>query len=170
MNREFKLWFLKLTVNVPVRFLDRFLKFPKPHYPQTVMVMNLRAKLQKVYEIEVYQGVFGVPDGNFERLLTVAAKVAANISEKDRYYRAWIGLLVLLANEQLVLMDTDPATLKRLIKEQWGDDINFLSDALVEKYMADFREKALCSYLGNCAKTPKNICVSTKKHGGKKTK
>ena len=170
MNRGFKLWFLKLVVNVPVRILDRFLKFPKPHYPQTVMIMNLQATLHKVYEIEVHQGVFGVPDGNFERLFTVASRVLAIISEKDRYYRAWIGLLVWLANQQLELMDADPATLKRLIKEQWGDDIDFLSDALVQKYVADFREKALCSYLGNCAKTPKAICVSAIKHGGKKTK
>ena len=162
MNREFKLWFLKLVVNVPVRILDRFLKFPEPHFPQTIMIMNLQAILHKVYLIEVNQGVFGVPDGNFERLISVAAKVAANVSEDDRYYRAWFGLFVFLANQLLELMDADPATLKHLIKVQWREDIDFLPDALVQKYMADFREKALCSYLGNCAQTPMELCVSAK--------
>ena len=150
MNREFKLWFLKLLANVPVRLLNRFLKWPKPRYPQTVMIMNLQATLNKVYEIEVGQGVFGRPDGNFERLFTVSAKLAANISEQDRYYRAWIGLLMFLTNRQLQLMKTDPKTLKRLIENQWEENIDFLPDKLVEKFVSDFREKALCNYLGNC--------------------
>jgi hypothetical protein len=152
MNRELKLHFLKQLVNWPLRVLNRFLVFPKsPRYPQTVALLSLYGTLRRVYSVEVKSGVFDVPDGNFERLFTVAIKVLAQVSERDRYYRAWVGLFFLLAARQVELMDTDPVVLKRLIKEQWGDDVDFLPDITVQKWVAEFREVALCSYLGNVA-------------------
>jgi hypothetical protein len=76
LNREFKLWFLKLVVNVPMLVLDRFLGFPKkPEYPQTKMLLRTYRQMMKVYRLDCLQGVFGVkPDGNFERLLRVPLK------------------------------------------------------------------------------------------------
>jgi hypothetical protein len=157
-DRDLKLRFLKVLVNWPLRILDRFLNFPKPRYPQTIMVMNLYATLRKVYGVEVSQGVFKEKDcradGNFERAITVAAKVLSQVCERDRYYRAWIGLLVTLADRQLQLMDADPAVLKRLVKEQWLADIDCLPDSVVAANMRDFREVALCDYLGNLARMP----------------
>ena len=99
LNREFRLWFLKLLVNVPMRFLDRFLKFPaKAEFPQTKMLLNVYETMMKTYRMDCIQGVFGAkPDGNLERLLRVGAKVAVGVSENDRYYRAWFGLAFLLA-------------------------------------------------------------------------
>jgi hypothetical protein len=101
LNREFKLWFLKLVVNLPIRLLDRFLCFPKPVYPQSKMLLHTYEQMMKAYCLDWVQGVFGVkPDGNFERVLRVSSKILLNISERDRYYRAWLGLAYVLAMEE----------------------------------------------------------------------
>ena len=104
MNRELKLHFLKQIVNVPVFILDKFLKYPeKPKYPQTKMLLHNYKQMMKVYRLDCMQGVFGSkPDGNFERLLRVSSKILMNVSEKDRYYRAWLGLVYVLAMEEYV--------------------------------------------------------------------
>ena len=158
-DHDVKLRFLKALVNVPMLMLDKVVSFPRaPHYVQTVMVMNLHAILKKIYRMEVAAGVpfsldkNGVPDGNFERVIDVGAKITAQISERDRYYRAWIGLLVVLARKQFDLMSTDPATLKRMIREQWDTNADIVSDPQIKRFAADFKEIALCDYLGNLAK------------------
>jgi hypothetical protein len=76
---------LKLVVNVPMRELDRFLCFPKePKYPQTRILKNTFETMLHTYRLEAAKGVFDVPDGNFERFLSVSAKLLANIAERDR--------------------------------------------------------------------------------------
>jgi hypothetical protein len=102
LNRNFRLWFLKLLVNLPMRFLDRFLKFPKKtEFQQTKMLLNTYSQMMVVYRVDCLQGVFGaVPDKNLERLIRVGAKVLVGVSESDRYYRAWVGLAYLLAKEE----------------------------------------------------------------------
>jgi hypothetical protein len=158
LNHEFQLWLTKLLINVPVRVADRFLSFPKKVvFPQTRMMLEIYRTLEKVYALECKGGIFGKPDGNFQRLIHVAAKLLSKISEDDRYYRACIGLLFLLASEQLSKMDKSPAALKRLISTQWlpmgdPDGLDFLSDSFVEKNTLMFTEIALCEHLGNLAR------------------
>ena len=155
MNREFKLWLLKLVVNVPMRVLDRFLRFPKqPKYPQTKMLLRTYGQMMKVYRLDCMQGVFGVkPDGNFERLLRVSSKILLNVSERDRYYRAWLGLAYVLATEEYFdqLEKADPKDLVFEIKRQWLFDLSFLPDRVVESDLEGFLEYALCNYLVNLA-------------------
>ncbi len=116
MNSELGLRMLKVLINVPARLLDKFLRFPSdPKFQQTRMVLQMYRILHGTYEIEVSQGIFaksvrdrrgpirinrGDADGNFERLLSVSAKVLAQISEHDKYYRAWLGLLFVLATRE----------------------------------------------------------------------
>jgi hypothetical protein len=155
LNREFKLWFLKLVVNVPMCVLDRFLGFPKkPTYPQTKMLLRTYRKMMKVYRLDCVQGVFGFkPDGNFERILRVSSKILVNISEKDRYYRAWLGLAYVLAMEEYFdqLEGAEPKDLVFEINWQWLSDLSFLPDRVVESDLEGFLEYALCNYLGNLA-------------------
>ena len=154
MNREFKLWFLKLVVNVPMRLLDRFLSFPKPVYPQSKMLLHTYEQMMKVYRLDCIQGVFGVkPDGNFERVLRVSSKILMNISERDRYYRAWLGLAYVLAMEEYFdqLAAADPKTLVFEIKRQWLSDLSFLPEKAIESDLEGFLEYALSNYLGNLA-------------------
>jgi hypothetical protein len=154
LNREFKLWFLKLVVNVPMRVMDRFLCFPKPRYPQSKMLLRTYGQMMKVYRLDCMQGVFGVkPDGNFERLLRVSVKVLANVSESDRYYRAWLGLAFVLAKEQYFaqLEKSTPKELVYEIKRQWLSDLSFLQERQIEFDLEGFYQYAICNYLGNLA-------------------
>ena len=155
MNPEFRLWFLKLLVNWPVRLLDRFLKFPaQVEYPQSRMLLSTYGQMLKAYHLDCSQGVFGnKPDGNFERFLRVSAKVLVNISESDRYYRSWLGLAYVLATEEYFnrLEKATPPDLIFEIKRQWLSDLNFLPEKVVESDLEGFYEYSLCNYLGNLA-------------------
>jgi hypothetical protein len=167
MNPEWKLRMLKLAINVPFRILNRFLKFPaEPKYQQTRMILSIYDTLIKTYNIEVSQGIFakdvrrrrgpfrsdgGDADGNFERLLTVSAKMLAQLSERDKYYRAWLGLLFILAAEELNNIRLTDQQLQREISFQWKEDLNFLPEKLIHAFRRDFEEVFLADYLGNIA-------------------
>jgi hypothetical protein len=153
MHPNLKLRFLKALVNVPVWVLDKLVKFPESsRFPQTQMLLRAYAKMAKAYKLDCFQGAFGKPDGNFERLLRVSAKILAGISEEDRYYRAWVGLGFILAGEEMSEFNEEVAEIKRLIKEQWLDDVDFLSDKVIIHDRRAFLEIALCDYLGNLAR------------------
>ncbi len=173
MNPEWKLRMLKLLVNLPARIVDRILKFPaKPKYQQTRMVLNMYETLHETYKIEVSQGIFaknvknrrgpfrsdgGDADGNFERLLTVSAKMVAQLSESDKYYRAWLGLLLILASEEMNNIKLTNEQLLREISLQWKEDLNFLPEKLVQVFRRDFEEVLLADYLENiCRRSKKN--------------
>ncbi len=149
------MWFLKLLVNLPMRFFDLFLKFPaKTEFPQSKMLLDVYGKMMKTYQLDCIQGVFGaVPDGNFERLLRVSAKVLTSLSESDRYYRAWLGLAFVLAHEEYLaeLAKSDPAKLVFEIRRQWLSDLSFLKESQIESDLEGFYEYAICNYLGNLA-------------------
>jgi hypothetical protein len=84
--------------------------------------------MMKVYRLDCVQGVFGVkPDGNFERLLRVSSKILLNVSERDRYYRAWLGLAYVLAMKEYFnqLEGAEPKDLVFEIKRQWLSDLLF---------------------------------------------
>jgi len=156
LNRELKLHFLKQVVNIPFFLLDKFLKFPgNTKYPQTKMLLRTYNQMMKTYRLDCIQGVFGVkPDGNFERMLRVSSKILVNISEKDRYYRAWLGLAYVLAMEEYFdqLEAAEPKDLVFEIKRQWLNDLSFLSDSVIESDLEGFLEYALSNYLGNLAR------------------
>jgi hypothetical protein len=166
LDRELRLWFLKLLVNLPVRLLDRFLKFPaKAEFPQSQMLLNTYRKMMKTYQLDCIQGVFGsVPDRNFERLLRVGAKVLVGISESDRYYRAWLGLAFVLAREEYLaqLERSVPADLIFEIKRQWLSDLSFLQERQILLDLEGFYQYAICNYLSNLAHRQ----VTTKNYGG----
>jgi hypothetical protein len=154
MHPDLKLRFLKLLVNVPVRIVDKLLKMPEcSQYPQTQMLLHAYAKMAKAYKLDCVNGTFGrAPDGNFERLLRVSVKLLAYVSENDRYYRAWLGLAFILAQEEMSEFNEEVAEIKRLIKVQWLDNIDFLSDQVIIHDRRAFLEIALCDYLGNLAR------------------
>jgi hypothetical protein len=155
LDRELRLWFLKLLVNLPVRLLDRFLRFPaKTEFPQSKMLLDVYGQMMKTYRLDCIQGVFGVkPDQNFERLLRVSAKVLVNIGESDRYYRAWLGLAFVLAREEYLvqLARSEPKDLVFEIKRQWLSDLSFLNEKQIAFDFTGFYEYAICNYLGNLA-------------------
>jgi len=157
MQRELRLWFLKLLVNVPLRLLDGVLpKVPEvveAKYPQIRMLLRVYAKMLKAYRLDCAQGTFGrKPDGNFERFLRVSARILARICEDDRYYRAWVGLGFILAREEMSEFNEEVAEIKRLIKLQWLMDLDFLPDQVIIHNRQEFLDTALCDYLCNLAR------------------
>ena len=156
MHRDLRLRFLKLLVNVPLRLADRVLPEvdeSKVEFPQTKMLLRASARMLKTYRLECSQGVFGGrPDGNFERLLRVSQKILARVSEDDRYYRAWLGLAFLLAQEEVDSFNEYVSEIKRLIKCQWLTDLDFLPDNSIISHRREFLETALCDYLCNLAR------------------
>ena len=117
------------------------------------MLLQIYDRMMKAYRLDCVQGTFGArPDGNFLRFLRVSVKVLVRISEDDRYYRAWVGLAVVLAEAEYAAFDRDPQMLKRLIKMQWLLDLDSVPDEHVAEFVDDFVEMALCDYLGNLAR------------------
>ena len=105
MNSNLRLHLLKQMLNFPVRILDRFLPERTATFPQTQILGVMYKRMFQAYQLEVSQGVFKEigkfeGDGNFLRMLNVSRKLLLAISEDDRYYREWIGLLILLASEE----------------------------------------------------------------------
>lgn len=105
LHLDLRLRFLKALLNVPVRLLDRFLPEREPSFPQTAIVDRMFERMFRAYELERAQGVFrekngAVEDGNFLRILRTSRKLLLAIEEDDRYYREWLGLLVVLASEE----------------------------------------------------------------------
>jgi hypothetical protein len=164
-NSDLKLRFFKYLINIPLKIIDKLVSFPRaPHYAQTVMVMDTYATLKKVYAFEVAGGTFkeknGKADGNFERMITVSAKILAQVCERDRYYRSWVGLAFLLAAQEgaRFTAKADPEDLKRLIREQWLLDFDFLPNSDVLAFRTQLAELALCAHLGNLARMGSNKC------------
>jgi hypothetical protein len=151
MNRELRLRFLKLLVNVPLRLLDRlFPDVTKAEFPQTQMLLRTYAKMMKTYRLDCVQGTFGPePDGNFERVLRVSIKLLGRVAEDDRYYRAWLGFFFLLAHEEIENLNLSAEQLLFLIHKQWLTDVRFLPASYVEACKAEFVEWAFCDYLCN---------------------
>lgn len=153
LHLDLRLRLLKALVNVPMLVLDKFLKFPvKSSSPQTQAIFNMYGKLYKTYKLDVFQGTFGSkPDKNFERLLRVSAKILANISEDDPYYRNWIGLTLWLSEKELNKIHLDAATVKYLFQGQSPRSVDDIPDDLIMRNLKDFTEMALCGHLSNLA-------------------
>jgi hypothetical protein len=130
------------------------------------MVLSMYQVLQRTYEVEVSQGIFakdakdrrglirhnrGDADGNFEHLLSAAAKILAQISERDKYYRQWLGLLFILAAQEMDNMDLPPEQMLAEIGDQWKEDLTFLPAKHLVDYKGNFNEVLLTHYLSNIA-------------------
>lgn len=157
MHLDLRLRLLKALINVPMRFFDKFLSFPaESTYPQTQAVFNIYGKLYKACKLDAFGGTFGSkPDRNFERLLRVSAKVLANISEDDPYYRNWVGLTLWLSEKEFNKINLGPAEIKRLFQGNCAADISSdIPDRLIMQHLKDFTEMALCGHLSNLAQMP----------------
>ena len=154
MHLDLRLRFLKALLNVPVRLLDRFLPRRQPAFPQTVIVDRMFEPMFQAYNLERAQGVFreksgALEDGNFLRLLRTSRKLLVAIGEDDRYFREWLGLLVILASEEYQhwLNEVSPAEIKKWCRAQWYVSPDCLSDELIANRKGEFAPDALTYYL-----------------------
>ena len=84
-------------------------------------------------------------------LLSVAAKLLAQISGRDKYNRQWLGLLFILAIYEMNHINLSPKQAKAEISDQWKEDITFLPDQHLINYKQIFDEILLSWYLSNIA-------------------
>jgi len=135
---------------VPVRLLDRFLPERQPAFPQTVIVDRMFEPKFQAYNLERAQSVFreksaALEDGNFLRLLRTSRKLLLAIGNDDRYYREWLGLLVILASEeyQRWLAEVSPAEIKKWFRAQWYVSPDCLRDEFIIKRKEEFAPDVL---------------------------
>ena len=149
MNLELRMKLLKTAINVPTRLLSKTISCPEPQYPQTQILQRVQDRLMLAYRLECKQGVFDVPDENFERLLRTSNAVLSQLAEDDRYYRQWLGLFVILCAEeyQNFVSSITPTEIKRLCLEQWEISPSMLSDKLVDEFREEFTKDVLSYYL-----------------------
>lgn len=160
MRSELKLHFFKKLVNLGMRFLDRIVPDSNPAYPQTKMVEDVFKDLFRVYELEVYQGMYddvpcqtilGLKDRNFQHFLSVTRKLLLFVGENDRYYRAWIGLAFKLAKEEYEragLQLTQDEFIRSYL-EQWELKFPRVHPGYFESNRSEFLDMMLASYLPN---------------------
>ena len=154
MNANLRLHLLKQILNFPMRILDRFLPERTATFPQTQIMASMFKRMLQAYNLEVSQGVFKEigkfeGDGNFLRMLRVSRKLLLAISEDDRYYREWVGLLILLASEeyQSWLKTVTPQEIKFWCRAQWYVSPDCLSDEAVSQVKDKLAPDVLAYYL-----------------------
>jgi hypothetical protein len=137
-----------------MRILDRFLPERTATFPQTQIMESMFKRMLQAYNLEVSQGVFKEigkfeGDGNFLRMLRVSRKLLLAISEDDRYYREWVGLLILLASEeyQSWLKTVTPQEIKFWCRAQWYVSPDCLSDEAVSQVKDKLAPDVLAYYL-----------------------
>jgi hypothetical protein len=154
MNSNLRLHLLKQMLNFPVRILDRFLPERTATFPQTKIMESMFTRMFQAYHLEVSQGVFKEigkfeGDGNFLRMLRVSRKLLLAIGEDDRYYREWVGLLIILASEeyQSWLEKVTPAEIKFWCRAQWYVSPDCLSDEALSQVKDKIAPDVLAYYL-----------------------
>lgn len=97
--KDFKMHLLKQTINyVTPRIID-LTRGVKASTPQSRIIERVWSRLENVYKKEVASGVF--TDSNFLNLLLSAKDTLIFLCEKDRYYKRWLGLLLLFIMEEM---------------------------------------------------------------------
>jgi hypothetical protein len=154
MHLDLRLKLLKFLLNVPVRLLDRFLPEREPTFPQTKIIDSMYSRMFQTYRLEVAQGVFKElgnfeGDGNFFRFLHVSQKFLTAIGEDDRYYREWLGLLIILAKEEYDcwFKTLTPAEIKYWCRAQWFVSPDCLSDQSILQVKDRLAPDVLTYYL-----------------------
>jgi len=160
VRQELKLHLFKQNLNFIMRVLDRLLPEKEPTYPQTKMLEHVFQRLFNAYILEVWGGRFDdaahqslteLKDRNFLHFLSVTRKTLLFISENDRYYRAWIGLLFIAAKEEYerALHGLSLEEFQRSHLEQWELNFPFLKQPYFEENKREFLEMLLTAHLSN---------------------
>jgi hypothetical protein len=126
---------------------------------------SMFTRMFQAYHREVSQGVFKEigkfeGDGNFLRMLRVSRKLLLAIGEDDRYYREWVGLLIILASEeyQSWLKTVTPGEIKFWCRAQWYVSPDCLSDEALNQVKDKIAPDVLAYYLHILARSrPKTI-------------
>lgn len=134
MDRWLKLHLFKTFLNGCVRILNLIVPRSKPTWPQSKIVSNVYSRMYHAYAVEAYCGRFDdipyqsprtVQDKNFLRTLQLSEKLLYYLAEMDRYYRQWLGLALLLAEDALkrARVNMTYEGFLDLVRAQWEFDM-----------------------------------------------
>jgi hypothetical protein len=110
LDRWLKLHLFKTFLNAGIRILNLIVPKAEPTWPQSQIVRNVFARMHRAYAVEAYCGRFddipyqspvALKDKHFLRVLELSEKLLYYLGEMDRYYRQWLGLALLLAEDEL---------------------------------------------------------------------
>ena len=151
MNDKLKLMFIKKGINVLAFIANKILPQTNARYPQTQILARVFTRLTHAYRIERCAGRRGLDDENFQHLLEASFKALAFISEQDRYYRQWLGLVYLLIEEEL---DVTRVSISRdafvtLVHEQWHLHWDAISTGVYERNKGNWFPVLLTDFLHN---------------------
>jgi hypothetical protein len=143
--------------------LNVFVPKAQATWPQSKIVSRVFAKMHRAYAVEAYCGRFDdipyqtlptLKDKNFLRLLELSEKLLLYLGEMDRYYRMWLGLVLLLSEEELQRARGDMTFEGFLesVKAQWEIDLQgtFPREFFVA-HKPLFQQILLAYYLWNVA-------------------
>jgi len=96
---DLKMKMLKDCINFIAPRVLRLSKGVQPKTPQSQLISRVWSRLEAVVEREVQTGCWN--DRNFRNLLESTKEALIFLCEKDRYYKRWLGLLVMFLTEEL---------------------------------------------------------------------
>jgi hypothetical protein len=153
MDKWLKLNLVKRFVNIAVRMLNRAVPVKQPTYPQTKALAEIYVNMYKAFSVETYCGRFddvpfqkiaSLKDKNFLHVLQFTEKLLTYLGEMDRYYRAWLGLSLLLAADQVkeVTSSLDYLETLQSIRAQWNYPLqpSFIPKEHFDGHRRDFLE------------------------------
>jgi hypothetical protein len=151
MADTLKLHLIKTGINLMTLVASKVLPRTYAKYPQTRILLRTFARLTKAFRTEMRAKRRGLEDENFKRLLDVTLRALAYISEEDRYYRQWLGLLFLLVEEEV---DREREKIGRdefirLVKEQWLLDWRVIPEGVFQNQRRELFTVLLTDFLHN---------------------
>jgi hypothetical protein len=153
MNDTMKLLLIKVGINLVTHVASKILPKTRVTYPQTRILNRVFLRLTKAFNTELAAKRRGLEDHNFQRLLETSLHALAYISEKDRYYRQWLGLLVLLVEEEVARerQRVGRDEFVALVQAQWRLNWEVLSEDLYQARRDDLFPVLLTDFLQNLA-------------------
>jgi hypothetical protein len=153
MNNTVKLMMIKKGINFMTLLALKLLPSAKAKYPQTRVLIRVFARLTKAFNVEMASKRRGLEDENFKRLLDISLRALAYISEEDRYYRQWLGLLFLLIEEEIQVEREGVSRdeFVRLLKEQWLLDWSIIPEEVFQIRKRELFTVLLTDFLHNLA-------------------
>jgi hypothetical protein len=157
MDKWLKLHIFKTFLNACVRIANFIIPRVEPTWPQSRILRRSFARMRKAFAVEAYCGRFDdVPyqtvsclrDKHFLRVLDVSEKLLLYLGEMDRYYRQWLGVAFLLAEEEMSRL-RESMTYEEflsLVKAQWEFD---MTGAFPREYFEAHRDQFLKILLAN---------------------
>jgi len=98
-KQDFKMHLLKQAINYVAPRMLRLSKGVNAETPQSKLILRVWDRIEAVVKKEVETGCWD--DKNFRNLLDATKEALIFLCEKDKYYKRWLGLLMMFIAEEV---------------------------------------------------------------------